>query len=68
MIVVGGNMLDGLWFETWRKLYRRGFLDYCSSVVWQVGSFGGLVESPNHNNMLCGRFQPYGWTSNGFSW
>jgi hypothetical protein len=30
-------------------------VDYCSSVVWQVGSFGGLVESSDHNSMLCGR-------------
>jgi hypothetical protein len=43
--VAGGNKLDGLWFETWSRLSRRGVVDYCSSVVWQVGSSGGLVES-----------------------
>jgi hypothetical protein len=54
--VAGGNRLDGLWFETWSRLSRQGVVDYCISVVWQVGSSGGLAESPDHNSMLCGRF------------
>jgi hypothetical protein len=56
MKVVGRNMLDRLWFDTWRRLSRREVVDYCSSVVWCVGSSGGLAESPDHNTMLCGRF------------
>jgi hypothetical protein len=56
MEVVGGNTLDGLSFETWRKLSRQGVVDYCISVVWQVGSFDGLVESTYRSNMLCGGF------------
>jgi hypothetical protein len=55
MTVVGGNKLDGLWFETWSRPSRRGVVGYCNLVVWQVGSFGGLAESPDHNSMLCGR-------------
>jgi hypothetical protein len=54
--VAGGNMLDGLCFETWIRPSRRGFVDYCSSMVWQVGSVGGLVDITYHNSMLCGRF------------
>jgi hypothetical protein len=52
-MVAGGNMLDDLWFETWRKPSRHIIVDYCSSVVWQDGSSGRL-KSPGHNNMLCG--------------
>jgi hypothetical protein len=52
----GGNRLDGVWFETWSRLSRRGVFDYSSSVVWWVGSSGGLAESPDQNNMLCGIF------------
>jgi hypothetical protein len=40
-------------------------VDYCISMVWQVGSFGGLVESQDHNNMLCGKF-PILWMD--FQW
>jgi hypothetical protein len=29
-------MLDGLCFETWSILSRRGVVDYCSLVAWQV--------------------------------
>jgi hypothetical protein len=65
--VVDGNMLDGLWFETWRKLFIRGVVDYCSSVAWQVGSSSGLAESPDHNSMLVVDFQPCEWTSDGLS-
>jgi hypothetical protein len=52
--VAGGSRLDGLWFETWSRSFRPGVVDYCSLVVWQVGSFGGLAESSVHNSMLCG--------------
>jgi hypothetical protein len=55
-MVVGGNRLDGLRFETWSRPSIRGVVDYCSSVVWQVGSYSGLAESLDHNNMLCARF------------
>jgi hypothetical protein len=44
-MVVGGNRLDGLWFETWSRFSIRGFVDYCISMVWHVGSFSGLSES-----------------------
>jgi hypothetical protein len=54
MTVAGSNKLDGLWFETWSRPFRRGVVDYCSLVVWQVGSFGGLAESSVCNSMLCG--------------
>jgi hypothetical protein len=53
--IAGSNRLDGLWVETWNRPFRRGVVDYCSLVVWQVGSSGGLIESPDHNNILCGR-------------
>jgi hypothetical protein len=42
--------------------------DYCNSVVWQVGSSGGLVESPDHKVCCVEYFQPCGWTSGDFSW
>jgi hypothetical protein len=54
-MVASGNKLDGLWFETWSRLSIQGIVNYCSSVVWQVGSSGGLVESLDHSSMLCGR-------------
>jgi hypothetical protein len=53
MMVVGGERLHGLYFETWSRLSRRGVVSYCSLVVWHAGSFGGLVERPNHISMLC---------------
>jgi hypothetical protein len=56
MMVLGGKWLDGLWFETWRRLYRQGVVDYCISVVWQFGSFGRLEESLDLSSMLCGIF------------
>jgi hypothetical protein len=40
-------------------------VDYCSFVVWQVGSFVGLAESSFHNNMLCGGL-PTPWMD--FQW
>ena len=55
MTVAGGGRLDGLWFETWSRPFRRGVVDYCSLVVWQVESFGGLAKSPDHSSMLCAR-------------
>jgi hypothetical protein len=54
MTVAGSSRLDGLCFETWSRPSRQGVVDYCSSVVWQVGSFGGLAESLDHSSMLCG--------------
>jgi hypothetical protein len=53
--VAGGNRLDDLWFETWSKLSKQGVVNYCSLVVWQDGSSGGLVKSLDHRNMLCGK-------------
>ena len=55
MTIASSNRLDGLWVETWSRPFRQGVVDYCSLVVWQDGSSGGLAESPDHNSMLCGR-------------
>jgi hypothetical protein len=54
VIVAGGNRLNGLWFETWSRSFRKGVVGYCSSIVWQVGSFGGLEKILVCKNMLCG--------------
>ena len=51
-VVSSGSRLDGLWFETWSRPSRRRVVEYCSLVVWQVGSFGGLVVSLGNNNLL----------------
>jgi hypothetical protein len=51
--------------KTWIILFREGFMDYCILVVWQVGNFGGLVESSFHSSMLSGRF-PTLWMD--FQW
>jgi hypothetical protein len=54
--VAGGNVLEALCIETWIRLSKRGVVGYCISMVWRVGSFGGLAESLYHNSMLCGIF------------
>jgi hypothetical protein len=46
--------------ETWSRLSGQGIVGYCNSMVWLVWSSGGLVESLDHNNMLCGRL-PTPW-------
>jgi hypothetical protein len=68
MIVVGGNKLDGLWFETWSRPSIQGVLDYCISMVWKDGSSGGLVENPIKIVCCVVDFQPCEWTFNELSW
>jgi hypothetical protein len=65
VIVAGGSKINGLWFETWRNFSRSRFVGYCSSVVWKVRSFGGLVEILVRSSMLCGKF-PTMWMD--FQW
>jgi hypothetical protein len=48
VIVAGNSRLDGLWFETWSISFRRGVVDYCILVVWQVGSFGEELDSQQY--------------------
>jgi hypothetical protein len=54
--IVGHDRLDGIWFETLSRLSRQGVVDYCNSMVWQVGSSGGLAKRLDKNNMFFGRF------------
>ena len=51
--------------KTWIILFIEEFMDYCILVVWQVESFGGLVESSFHSSMLSGKF-PTLWMD--FQW
>jgi hypothetical protein len=67
VIVARGDRLDDLWFETWSTPFERGVVYYFNSMVWQVGIFGGLAESLDHESRVAG-FQSRGWTSSGFSW